>query len=87
MRRQPVWYIVAAIAASMLAVALAGLTYTSHVQRQADRRHDQIVRDSERKWCEFVVVLDDAWSATPPQSPLGRQVAASLHTLRIDFGC
>jgi hypothetical protein len=87
MSRQPVWYIVAAIAASMLAVSLAGITYTNHVQRQADRRHDQIVRQSEQKWCSFVVVLDDAWSSTPPQSPLGRQVAATLHKLRSDFGC
>lgn len=74
-------------ALSILAVIVAGVSYTNYVQREADRRHDQIVRDSERKWCEFIVVLDDAWSSSPPQSPLGRKVAVALHKQRVDFGC
>jgi hypothetical protein len=59
----------------VLAVILS-VWYTGYAQRQ-----------SEQKWCEFVVVLDDAWSSTPPQSPLGRRVAVAMHELRTDFGC
>lgn len=72
---------------SMLLVGGTGYLYTNHVQRQADARHDQLVRESERKWCKFVAPLDDAWSSTPPQSALGRTVATALHDIRAEFGC
>lgn len=63
-------------AVTVILLVAAGVWYTNRT-----------ARESERKWCEFITVLDDAWSSTPPQSPLGRQVAASLHKLRDDFGC
>lgn len=61
---------------SVVVLSTAGMYYTNRE-----------TRESERKWCEFITVLDDAWSSTPPQSALGRAVAASLHRLRADFGC
>lgn len=78
MRRpsQPVWQSLAALFAVVALLAAGGMFYTNHV-----------AQESERKWCEFIVTLDDAWSSTPPQSALGRQVAASLHKLRDEFGC
>lgn len=72
---------------SVLLVGGSGYWYTNYVQRQADHRNDQLVRDSEQKWCAFVVTLDDAWSAVPPTSPLGQRVAEKLHKLRTDFDC
>lgn len=68
---RPLAYVLA-----FVALAAMSVVYTRHVQQQ-----------SERKWCEFITTLDDAWSSTPPQSALGRQVAASLHKLRDEFGC
>lgn len=78
MRRpsQPVWYSLVAMLVSVVVLSGAGMYYTNRE-----------TRESERKWCEFITVLDDAWSSTPPQSALGRSVAASLHRLRADFGC
>jgi hypothetical protein len=73
---QPVWYSLLAMLVSMVVLTTAGIVYTNRA-----------TRESERKWCEFITVLDDAWSSTPPQSTLGRAVAASLHKLRTDFGC
>ena len=78
MRRpsQPVWQSLAALFVVVVLLGGGGIWYT-----------DRTARESERKWCEFITVLDDAWSSAPPQSALGRAVAASLHKLRGDFGC
>lgn len=43
--------------------------------------------DNNRKWCDLVSTLDDAYTANPPQTPTGRQVASQIHFLRVDFGC
>lgn len=63
-------------AVSIILAVIGGIWYT-----------DRTARESERKWCEFITVLDDAWSSSPPQSQLGRAVAGSLHKLRSDFDC
>jgi hypothetical protein len=73
---QPVWQSLVALFATVVLLAGGGIWYT-----------ERTARESERKWCEFITVLDDAWSSSPPQSVLGRAVAASLHKLRTDFDC
>lgn len=75
-RPVPLWYALLAVLLSVLAISLATLAYTAHVRREADRR-----------WCGLIGALDDAYSATPPQSELGRQVAAELARLRQQFDC
>lgn len=66
----------------------SGYLYTNYVQRQADRRHDQIVRDSERKWCEILNILTGGPAPTPgPAGDRARVVGALLVKLRQDFGC
>jgi hypothetical protein len=75
-RPVPLWYVLAAVMVSMLLTSAAGLIYTNHVQRQ-----------SEQRWCGLVTTLDDAYRATPPQTPTGRDVAARIAALRTDLGC
>jgi hypothetical protein len=61
---------------SMLATAAAGIWYTHHVQR-----------DAERKWCGIVATLDDAYRASPPQTTAGRRLAEEMAELRRQFHC
>ncbi len=57
-----------------LAVAFASLAYSSHVQRQADRR-----------WCTLFSALDPA--SVPPTNERGRAIADEIQRLRESFGC
>lgn len=74
--RPPVWYSLIAVVVSTIVLSAAGVLYTGHVQRE-----------SNRQWCELLTVLDDAYSARRPTTPLGQQVATTVHELRVDFGC
>lgn len=44
-------------------------------------------RQSEQRWCGIVTTLDDAYRATPPQTPAGQKIAAEFAQLRHDFRC
>lgn len=71
-----------------LAIALAGVLYTNHVQHVADRRSTAERADSDQRWCSLLTELDNAYSAPPgPTTDTGRKVAAEVHQLRVDFGC
>lgn len=75
-------------ALSILAVIVAGVGYTNYVQREADRRHDQLVRESERKWCSLLDIITGG--PAPPSGPAGeraRAIALELAKLREGFGC
>lgn len=43
--------------------------------------------ESNRRWCSLLVVLDDTYQQTPPQTDVGRNVASEIHRLRTDFEC
>lgn len=60
-------------ALAILAVVIAGIAYTNHVQRE-----------SERKWCGILIILT---GGPPPVTDRGRAVAAAMAQLRRDFGC
>lgn len=71
-----------------LAIALAGVLYTNHVQQQADKRSTSERTESDRRWCALLVELDDAYNAPPgPRTETGRKVATEVHQLRVSFGC
>jgi hypothetical protein len=71
-----------------LAVALAGVVYTNHVQGQAQRRTEAERAESDRRWCALLVELDNAYHAPPgPTTKTGIKVAVEVHQLRVDFGC
>lgn len=75
-------------ALSIIAVIVAGIGYTNFVQRQADRRNDQIVRDSERKWCALLDVITGGPAPAPgPAGERTRAIAVELGKLREGFGC
>lgn len=84
MRPQPVGYSIAAIFLTLLVAIPSGYWYTNHVQRQAERRHTELVRDSERKWC---VILDILTGGPEPTTDRGRVVADAMQKLLADFGC
>lgn len=79
----PRWYLLVAIVGSVMLLAAAGIAYTNW----SIGRQNATERENDRRWCEMLVTLDDAYSSTPPQSELGRRLAADIHKLRVDLGC
>lgn len=61
---------------SAVVVSVAGVIYTGHSNQE-----------NNRQWCELLTPLDRAYSSSPPQTELGRQVARSIHNLTERFGC
>jgi hypothetical protein len=75
-RPRSLWYALCAAFLSALVGSVAAIQYADHTRRE-----------SERKWCSVVTTLDDAYHSTPPQTPIGRKIAADLARLRRDLGC
>jgi hypothetical protein len=73
---QPIWYSLVALLVSMFVLAVAGVVYTRHVQHE-----------SERKWCSLISTLDAAYQSQPPQTQLGRNLAADMARLRRQLRC
>ena len=76
--------------ATLLAVIVGfglalGLTigYVKRVDREAEARNVQRTREI----CGLILVLDEAYQATPPTTPLGRNVATEIHAYRQRLGC
>lgn len=61
---------------SVLAVLAFSIAYTNYVERQ-----------SSRKFCATVVLVNDAYRQQPPTSDLGRQLAKDYEQLRSDLHC
>lgn len=68
-----VWLLAMSVLSPLL-VGVAGIVYTSHVQRQADRR-----------WCALLSSLDSPQA--PATTDRGRVVQQQMHELRTDLGC
>lgn len=43
--------------------------------------------ESDRKWCEVVTTMDDAYRSSPPQTDIGRKLANDMAELRRRLGC
>lgn len=69
-------YAAIVIFVTLLSITLGNIWYTNHV---ADERAREI--------CGLIVVLDDAYRQTPPQTALGQHVAAEMHAYRLRLGC
>jgi hypothetical protein len=74
MRRGYALLMVVASVAALLAVVVANAAYTSHVQRQADRR-----------WCSLLASLDSPQA--PATTERGLVLQVQMHKLRTDLGC
>lgn len=70
------WYAIAAIVISCIVVAGVSVQYANYVDKRSSQR-----------WCSLIGTLDDAYHATPPQTPAGRNVASDIARLRGDLGC
>jgi hypothetical protein len=73
---QPVWYSLVAILVSVLVTVAAAVVYTNST-----------ARESERKWCDVVTTMDDAYQVAPPTTEIGRKLARDIHRLRERFDC
>lgn len=79
----PWWYALVAICVAMALLVAGGMGYTSYV----DGEREAAEREADRRWCQLLVTLDQAYSAVPPSTELGRRVAGAIHTLRVDLDC
>lgn len=73
--RRVLWANLLAYLAVLLLVA-GGLYFLD--QRDAERQRDI---------CGLIKVTDDAYTATPPQTQAGRNVATAMHAYRLRIGC
>lgn len=82
-----VWYAMTVTFVVMVAFAAASVLYANHAAEQAERRAEQIDRESNRRWCALLVTMDDAYESSPPSSEIGRTMAYQVSRLRTEFGC
>ena len=80
---RPRWMVLVIVVLSMLAVGLAGVGYTGYV----DGEREAAEREADKRWCQLLVTLDEAYSAATPTTDVGRKVAAAVHTLRVSLKC
>jgi len=81
------WYAIAVAFAACVVIALAGVGYTNHVQRQADRRSTAERADSDRRWCALLVDISRGQREAPPKTESGQRFAEEIDQLRREFGC
>lgn len=87
-QRQPVWYSLASILISVFLVAGIGAAFVT-------KTVDNGVRESERKQCGLIVIIDDYFNKTTPLPPASDdaqaharvEYARAVHQQRIDFHC
>lgn len=73
---RPGWYSLAATLGTSLVTAILMLFLTLH-----------FVQQSERKWCDLITMLDDAYHQTPPTTETGKNVARQMSGLRQSLHC
>lgn len=85
-----VWSLVVSLAC-MAMLVWAGLWYTNYVDHKAQIRTEQAlataIRESNRKWCDVVILFDDTYRKTPPTTPAGQTLAKFFADRRKDFDC
>lgn len=79
----PRWYRFAAVVASLIVLGVGSVSWTAYV----DHKREKAERESDRRWCDLLVTLDNAYAAGTPTTEIGRQVAAAIHNLRVDLDC
>jgi hypothetical protein len=80
---KPRWMILVSIFLSVVALAVAGVLYTGHV----DGKREAAEREADQRWCELLITLDEAYSSAVPATELGRRVADAVHNLRVGLDC
>ena len=80
---KPRWMVLASVFFSVVLLTVAGVLYTGYV----DGQREAAEREADRRWCQLLEPLDDAYLAGTPSTEIGRQVAAAIHNLRVAFDC
>lgn len=76
-------YRVGMIVIAILALLIFSVGYTTWV----DSKRAGAEREADRRWCQLLSTLDQAYSAVPPSTELGRKVAAAIHDLKTELDC
>ena len=88
---RPVIYSLVISLACMVMLVWGGLWYTNYVDKQAQARTEQAlataIRESNRKWCNVVILFDDTYKRMPPTTPTGQTLAKFFAERRKDFDC
>lgn len=74
--RAHVLYAVFVALACAIVMGVASLQYTNYVDRK-----------NKHQWCAIVETMDDAYTATPPQSVVGKRLAEEFARMRSEFNC
>lgn len=48
---------------------------------------NQIDKNSNRTWCEFLTTIDDGFKANPPQAEAAKKISIAVRKQRVDFEC
>jgi hypothetical protein len=62
--------------AMLLALGVSNVWYINRVDRE-----------SSHQICRLIIILDEAYSRTPPTTELGRSIAQETHAYRLRLGC
>jgi len=79
----PAWYTLVVSVLLLIVLGVGGVLYTNRTVSQQDKAE----RANDQRWCKLLTTLDEAYQATPPQTPTGQRVAADIHNLRAELGC
>jgi len=71
----------------IIGVAGGLMYYANSVGEKSDQNTEQIIRESQLKWCGIVTLFDDTYKENPPETSTGRQLASEMSKLRVEFGC
>lgn len=79
----PAWWTLAVSVFMLIILGVGGVLYTNRTVSQQDKAE----RANDQRWCKLLTTLDDAYQATPPQTPTGQRLASDIHNLRAELGC
>ena len=79
-------FLYAVIASYVTAVFMSMIAMIVSINISTREARDTDI-ESNRRWCELLVTLDEAYSKVPPNTPVGMNIAAHIHNLRVDFNC
>lgn len=72
---------------AVLAVGVNSILYANHEANKAQRAAAANTELQLQNLCGFVVVIDDAYTQTPPATPGAIRFAAEIHHLRSALHC
>jgi len=75
MTRAAIYSIVIAYLTALF-IGIACIVFTVHT-----------VNENNRKWCDILSPLDNAYKSAPSRSEVGRKVRDAIHDRTVDFGC